>query len=192
MQNNIFKKETILNDISGKLELHHQFFSKKYFELLYQSIKWKEETISLFGKTYLQPRLLSFMGDKNICYIYSKKKYEASKWNPLVLEVKERIELFTKEKFNSCLCNLYRNGNDSMGMHSDNEPELGKNPIIASASFGATRKFKYRNEVISDFINLEDSSLLIMSGAFQHNFKHGIDKVKNAGARINLTFRKIL
>ncbi len=191
MQTSFLKKEILLNDKSGILTYFPNFFSCSYLEDLKNSIPWEEKLITLFGKTHLQPRLIYFMGDPDISYSYSRDTYLASSWNKYVLEIKDIIQEFLNFSFNSCLCNYYRNGQDSMGWHADNEKELGSNPTIASISFGAKRTFSYKNNLERFSFDLEDSSLLIMSGAFQHNYKHSLPKRKHAEARINLTFRNI-
>ncbi len=183
-------KNTILNNTSGILEYYPNFILKDYFSTLQNEVSWREETISLFGKTLLQPRLISLQGDNEIKYSYSKKEYNASSWTSSLIIIKKIIFKKLNLDFNCCLLNFYRDGKDSMGWHSDNEKELGPEPIIASLSFGATRIFKYKSDSTHS-IALESGSLLIMRGQFQNNYKHAIMKCSYSEGRINLTFRNI-
>ena len=134
----------------------------------------------------------SWHGDGN--YTYSGIKHEAKGWTPELAFVKKRIEKFVDIKFNSVLANLYRDGSDSNGWHSDNEKELGENPIIASLSLGASRKFKLRNNRNRENIDLilENGSLLIMAGSTQAYWKHTVPKTRQyVSPRINLTYRVV-
>ena len=118
-----------------------------------------------------------------------------SEWNETLSEIKKKVEKISESSFNACLANLYRDGKDSNGWHADNEKELGKNPIIASLSFGATRTFKLKHLQTNEKIDIEltTGSLLIMGGEMQHYWKHQIPKTKKFKApRINLTFRKLI
>ncbi len=191
-QTNFLNSKTyLLNDSSGVVEYYEDFITTDYYSILQDEISWREESISLFGKTFLQPRLLSFQGDEGIHYSYSNKKYIASKWSQSLLGIKQVLKEKINLSFNCCLLNYYRNGQDSMGWHSDNEKELGPEPTIASLSFGATRVFKYKKDHTCS-IKLSGRSLLIMKGRFQDNYKHAIMKCAHAEGRINLTFRNIL
>ncbi len=183
----------------ANLTLFEQFFdrttSDHLLKILMTNIHWKQNTISLFGKTHLEPRLTAWYGDPGIEYTYSGIKNTATKWSPELLTIKKAIERSTALKFNSVLLNLYRDGNDSMGWHQDNEKSLGRNPAIASVSFGSSRHFKLKH--VSDNIKthclLEHGSLLVMKGDTQDFWKHHIPKTKKVLApRINLTFRKII
>ena len=127
-------------------------------------------------------------------YTYSGIKHEAKIWTPELAFVKKRIENFVNVQFNSVLANLYRDGSDSNGWHSDNEKELGENPIIASLSLGANRKFKMRNNQNGENLDLylSNGSLLIMAGSTQAYWKHTIPKTReNVSPRINLTYRVV-
>ncbi len=166
-----------------------------YTEELLNSIPWRGDTIQIFGKSILQPRLTAFYGDPTKVYSYSTIKMYPSEWIPLLSDLKQKIEEISKSNFNSVLLNLYRDGNDSNGWHADNEKELGKNPTIASLSLGSSRDFQLKHNEISDAkktIHLTNGSLLVMSGEMQHYWKHQIPKRKNVNKpRINLTFRNI-
>ncbi len=154
--------------------------------------RWKAESISLWGKQFLQPRLTAWHGDA--AYTYSGLTMTPAPFTPLLEEIRASCEAATGCRFNSVLLNYYRNERDSMGMHSDDEPELGPNPAIASVSFGATRTFVLRHKRSGRTVKLDlaDGSLLLMAGATQSNWSHGINKrVRPAGPRLNLTFRTI-
>lgn len=181
----------------GTLIYFPHFIEKNYFEDLKKQIDWEQGKITLYGKTHLIPRLHSFYGDKNISYTYSKITLKAKKWTPLLLQIKSFAEKATNESYNSVLINYYRNGDDYVSWHSDNEKELGNNPTIASVSFGETRKFHIKHKedknhpIIS--IPLESGSVLLMKDGLQKSFVHQIPKSKKIkGPRINLTFRNIL
>lgn len=169
--------------------------SKKIFKDLRESLAWKQDKIKLFGKTHDVPRLQAWYGDKDKNYSYSGIKMNPNDWTNSLLQLRLDIEQKTGAKFNSVLANLYRNGNDSNGWHADDEKELGKNPVIASLSFGESRKFKMKHKSAKDLkydIVLKDGSLLLMKGTTQHFWKHTITKTKHRiGERINLTFRLV-
>ncbi len=153
---------------------------------------WRSESITLWGKQFLQPRLTAWQGDAG--YTYSGLTLNARPFSPLLAEIKQAVETVSGRSFNSVLLNYYRNERDSMGMHSDDEPELGPEPAIASVSFGATRTFILRHKRSKHTVKLDltDGSLLLMTGATQSNWSHGINKTtRNLGPRVNLTFRFI-
>ena len=163
--------------------------------LLYET-DWKEESITLFGKKYKQPRLTAWYGEEQMNYSYSGINMVAVPFTPTLLKIRSLVEYFTNETFNSVLLNLYRDGDDSNGWHSDDEKELGKDPVIASLSLGAVRKFKLKYRLDSTIrydISLGHGSLLLMKAETQHFWKHQIPKSKKVDqARINLTFRRII
>ncbi len=176
-----------------------QFFDKEqadqiYAELL-QEIAWQQDNITVFGKTHPQPRLTALYGNEGKPYSYSNIIMQPNPWNTLLQKIKYLIEFRTECQFTTVLLNQYRDGKDSNGWHSDNEKELGTNPIIASLSFGAERVFQLKHNTIADAkksIVLEHGSLLLMKGSTQHFWKHQIPKTaKPIGNRINLTFRSI-
>ena len=153
---------------------------------------WRAETIFLFGREVQQPRLSAWYGEKS--YTYSGRTFRPLPFTPLQREIKRVIEDVTGKRFNSVLLNYYRDGNDSMGFHSDDEPELGREPAIASLTFGDTRTFilKHKHQPKTLKIDLSDGSLLLMSGKLQNCWRHGINKERSPrGPRINLTFRRI-
>jgi alkylated DNA repair dioxygenase AlkB len=154
---------------------------------------WRSEVITLWGKQYPQPRLTAWHGEK--AYSYSGLTLEPLPFTALQLDILAAVQAATGRRFNSVLLNYYRDGRDSMGMHSDNEPELGSEPAIASVSFGATRTFILQNKLNKRRLQLalNDGSLLLMAGSLQTNWSHGINKsAKVLGPRVNLTFRLIL
>lgn len=154
--------------------------------------EWRAESITLWGKQHLQPRLTAWHGDAR--YSYSGLDLEPKPFTPLLLDIKRAVETATGHPFNSVLLNYYRNERDSMGMHSDDEAELGPEPAIASVSFGATRTFilRHRHSKQALKVALTSGSLLLMRGKTQHYWLHGINKsAREIGPRINLTFRKI-
>ena len=170
--------------------------SAEVLSRLLTEISWRQENITLFGKTHLQPRLICWMGDPGCAYTYSGKRYEPEPWHPLVADLRTRVEKATETQFNSVLLNQYRDGQDSMGYHADDEPELGEQPIIASLSFGAERVMHFRHRHDSTLptqrITLFDGGLLVMKGDIQTNWRHAIPKTRRpTGPRVNLTFRKV-
>lgn len=167
---------------------------EKLFLELRDEISWRQEEVSVWGKRHLQPRLIFWMGDSGKGYAYSGIALHPEPWSSRVLNVKNKIEDILGRNFNSVLLNYYRNNQDSMGMHSDDEPELGPGPVIASLSLGAARTLAFKSKLNSDSkkLRLESGSLLVMAGQTQRNWKHGIGKESAAcGGRINLTFRTI-
>lgn len=188
--------ETILSDETGSITRIPSFDERFSFTVpeMMQRLNLQHETIRVFGKTVLQPRLSAFYADEGISYIYSQRKFEGLPWTSELQTLKMAIELETSAHFNSVLVNYYRDGSDSMGLHADNEPELGRNPVIASMNFGATRKMVFRKNGTTEKMELDlnHGDLLIMSGALQHNWKHEIPKQRKIDrSRLNLTFRKI-
>ncbi|MCH2043066.1 MAG: alpha-ketoglutarate-dependent dioxygenase AlkB [Saprospiraceae bacterium] len=184
----------------GELTFYDQFLNVEEahncFALLRKNLAWRQDSIKMYGKELLIPRLQAWYGDQSARYKYSGILLEPLAWTPTLLELKKRVEKACNTKFNSVLVNLYRDGKDSMGWHSDDEPELGENPVIASLSLGATRRFSFRHRQQKDLakirMDLLDGSLLIMRGKTQHYWQHSLPKTaKKVGERINLTFRSI-
>lgn len=188
-----------LDVIDGELYYFKNFISQNDCEKLYQyflnSIPWTKDTITVFGNTYDIPRKQAYFADAGMNYSYSGKKMNLLKWDPTLLEIKNKIENKLEVSFNACLMNLYETGEDSNGWHADNEKELGTNPTIASVSLGEERVFQIKHQATKSRkdLTLENGSLLHMAGEFQHHWKHCLPKRKNINkARINLTFRKII
>lgn len=169
----------------------------RILEALIEQVPWRSETINLWGKEHRQPRLSAWFGDPGASYTYSGLSLAPLPWSDLLAQLRNRVEALANAPFNSVLLNYYRDHRDSMGMHSDDEPELGRNPVIASVSLGQQRtlvlKHKTRKELKPVHLPLDSGSLLLMKGATQHHWKHGINKVSQpCAARVNLTFRRIL
>ncbi|ATE73626.1 alpha-ketoglutarate-dependent dioxygenase AlkB family protein [Lysobacter capsici] len=155
---------------------------------------WRAENVFIWGKSHPQPRLIAWFGDAGQSYNYSGIKLDPLPWTPTLSEVRERVQKASESSFNSVLLNYYRDHRDSMGFHSDDEPELGERPSIASLSLGETRIFvmKAKTSKKTVRIPLESGSLLLMKGETQRNWKHGIEKLSRpCGPRVNLTFRNI-
>jgi alkylated DNA repair dioxygenase AlkB len=163
------------------------------FQDLTQSIVWEQREIQVPGRKVPLPRLTAWYGDPGKRYHYSGMTHNPHPWTPSLVMVKERVEAVADVQFNSVLLNLYRNEQDSVSWHSDDEPELG--PVIASVSFGAARIFQFKHKhdtKLRHAIELTSGSLLLMRGSTQTFWKHQIPKSKEpCGARINLTFRVI-
>ena len=169
--------------------------ANQLFDTLKKNIIWEKQKIKLYGEVHDVPRLTAWYGDPNKSYIYSGIKLNTNPWNAVLLKIREKIEKISKIKFNSVLLNLYRSGSDSVSWHSDDEPELGRNPVIGSLSLGETRQFQMKHKFNRDLkqkILLQHGSFLLMRGKTQHHWLHQIPKRKNLkGERINLTFRVI-
>ncbi|WP_426667855.1 alpha-ketoglutarate-dependent dioxygenase AlkB family protein [Mucilaginibacter sp. McL0603] len=181
------------------LEYHPGFFnpaeSAALLNTFIDTIPWVQEDIQMYGKIIKTPRLTAWYGDPNKEYIFSGAKHHPILWTDELLMIKEKIEPVSGTRFNSVLLNYYRDANDSVAWHSDDEYELGVNPVIASVSFGQVRRFDIRHKQEHNrkyAIYLENGSLLIMKGDLQHNWVHQIPKsTKPLKERVNLTFRVI-
>ncbi|MCE3262522.1 MAG: alpha-ketoglutarate-dependent dioxygenase AlkB [Pseudoduganella sp.] len=168
------------------------FANEVVLQRLLAETAWKAETIFLFGREVAQPRLSAWYGEAR--YTYSGRTFDPLPFTPLQLAIKQAVEAASGRRFNSVLLNYYRNEQDSMGFHSDDEPELGPEPAIASVSFGATRTFILKHKKLAKTVKMDltDGSLLLMAGKLQHCWRHGINKERSPrGARLNLTFRLI-
>lgn len=182
-------------DVTMYRNFYNQDDSDRIFSELCNSIDWRQDTTTLFGKQIKLPRLTAWYGEPGKSYCYSKIKMEPLLWTPTLIEIKSQVEALANTKFNCVLLNLYRHGKDSVAWHSDDEVELGNNPVIASVSFGATRNFAFRhkyNKELKYKIELTHGSFLLMKGVTQHFWQHQIPKTNRlVKARINLTFRTI-
>jgi len=182
------------------LEYHPGFIdpqtSDQLLRLFIGETSWKQSTQKMWDKEYLTPRLTSWHGDIGTDYSVSGKISNPNPWTPELLMLKEKVEQVANIKFNSVLLNYYRDGNDSVAWHSDRESVLGKNPIIASVSFGQVRSFDIRNKADHSehySVKLEHGSLLLMKAGLQEHWEHRIAKsAKPMKARINLTFRAVI
>ncbi|MGE0826032.1 MAG: alpha-ketoglutarate-dependent dioxygenase AlkB [Candidatus Binatia bacterium] len=161
-----------------------------------EDVPWRAEQITMWGKTFPQPRLIAWYGDRGKNYTYSGIHLTAVPWTPTLRELKSKVEGIARTTFNSVLLNYYRDHRDSIGFHSDDEKELGRRPIIASVSVGEARSFILKHKTDKAVkpirLSLESGSLLVMQGETQHYWKHGVEKEAHlCGPRINLTFRRI-
>jgi len=189
----------VLNLPDAEIIYYPHFFDKEEADAIFVELKneipWQEDKIKVFGKIHPQPRLTALFGNEGIPYSYSNIKMQPNPWNLLLQKIKTRIESVSETNFTTVLLNKYRDGKDSNSWHADNEKELGRNPVIASVSFGAERIFQLKHNSIPNLkqnILLEHGSLLLMKGTTQHFWKHQIPKTaKPIGHRINLTFRVI-
>jgi alkylated DNA repair dioxygenase AlkB len=162
---------------------------------LQAEIPWQQHRLNLFGREVAAPRLSCWIGDPDAAYTYSRTRFEPQPWPPVVAMLRDDLATRFGLRFNSVLANLYRDGHDSMGWHSDDEPELGAQPVIASLSFGAVRTFRLRSRATHATalaIDLSHGSLLVMGGQTQALYQHALPKRAGIHApRINLTFRWI-
>ena len=195
----MIKKEVIAGYENLEIDIYKDIGLGQKTDLWFKSclrdLNWETGFIKIFGKTHQIPRLQSWYADDGIEYTYSGKKLQRHNWNKTLIEIKQEIESITSIKFNSVLANLYRDGNDSMGLHSDNEKELGINPVIASLSLGESRDIHFKHKNIKTSINIPQISgqLIVMYGQTQKYWKHEIKKTKKfKKPRINLTFRNII
>ena len=201
-QQSLFTEDTTQFDLPDA-ELHYrpQFFSKptadRLLQELMEKIEWTQNKIRFYGKESLVPRLEAWYGDPGKSYAYSGIQMTPKPWTKELVEIKEAIEKEAGVPFNSVLINYYRDGKDRVAWHSDDEKELGQNPIIGSVSLGAERKFKlrhkkYKENGLKTEIMLQHGSFLLMKGPTQHHWMHEIPRTaKPIGPRINLTFRII-
>jgi alkylated DNA repair dioxygenase AlkB len=181
-------------DLSCWYQVELGYPYESLLQTLVDTTDWRQEQITVYGKPYLQPRLSAWHGD--LGYSYSGIRLEPLPWTETLLHLKTQVEALTGQQYNSVLLNYYRDHNDSMGMHSDNERELGPRPAIASLSLGEERTFllkhKTRKNLETVKLPLPAGSLLLMQGDTQTHWRHGINKERRpCGARINLTFRRV-
>ncbi len=198
LPNNHLQRRVII-ETDGQVILYPDLFNRQdsngLFSDLCDRIQWRQETIQIFGKRMSVPRLTAWYGDEGKFYTYSGIEHHPQPWIPPLKSIKSKVEEISDVTFNSVLLNLYRTGKDSMAWHSDDEPELGKNPIIASVSLGATRRFSLRHKTAKDrkvHLDLTNGCLVLMQGETQHRWQHQIPKTsQSVQPRINLTFRTI-
>jgi len=166
-----------------------------YYDALFNTIAWQHDQAIIYGKHFTTKRKVAWYGNEQYSYTYSNTTKQALTWTPELLELKQLVENISGTQFNSCLLNLYHNGDEGMAWHSDNEKALGKNTVIASVSLGAARKFSFKHKQTAEKrdILLDPGSLLVMRGTTQTHWLHRLPpttKVKQP--RINLTFRTII
>ncbi len=191
-ERNLLRKDGTVNYF-GKVFSEEE--ANKYYEILLNTINWKNDEAMIFGKKIITRRKVAWYGDSEFEYTYSKITKKAHLWTPELLQLKKQIEAKSGETFNSCLLNLYHSGEEGMAWHSDAEKDLKKNGAIASVSFGAERKFAFKHKKTKETIslNLEHGSLLIMKGNTQTHWLHRLPPTKKVNSpRINLTFRTIV
>jgi len=163
---------------------------------LLASTAWEQHTITLYGSSHPQPRLVAWHGDPGAVYRYSGITHTPRPWTPALAALRDAVASVCNASFNSVLLNYYRDQRDSMGPHADDEPELGPEPVIASLSLGATRRIRFRHRTRRDLpgssFELCDGSLLVMRGATQRHWQHAVPRqARPCGARLNLTFREV-
>ena len=188
-----------LNLERADVVVHRHYFlaedADRYFNVLRDEVEWKQEEALLFGKRQPIPRLTAWFGDSQGTYTYSGIKMTPTPWTEVLAEIRDRTGMVAETEFNSVLLNLYRDGQDSVDWHADDEPELGPEPTIGSVSLGATRRFHLRPkdgslETVS--VELHHGDVLVMRGPMQHAWQHQLPKTQRAvGPRINLTFRTV-
>ena len=194
----LFSEPQQLLPFDGSAILHNRFFNENFtreaFEFLRENTPWEQPEIVMFGKKHKQSCLSTWHSDAGVNYVYSGVERVAHPMNEILSEIRRRCEVAANSKFNSVLVNFYRDGSAGMGWHSDNEAINGREPTIASVSLGATRRFDLRHRETKQTVkvDLEDGSLLVMSGLSQQCWVHQIAKTaKPVGPRINLTFRLV-
>jgi len=195
----MFQQELQIINFEGEAIYYGPIFSLKqssiFYDDLLKNIEWKNEEIIMFGKEIISKRKVAFYGDDGIEYTYSNKTKKGLVWTAPLLNIKSIIENYTKVNYNGCLLNLYHDGNEGMGWHSDDEKEILPNSSIASVSLGIERKFSFKNKSSKETVSvqLENGSLLEMKGAIQKHWLHALPKSKKiTKPRINLTFRQFL
>ena len=201
IENKLFHEDDIGNLLpsDGTVYYYGKILNSKsasrIFDLLMKNILWKNDEVIIFGKRIITKRKAAWYGDSDYLYTYSNSTKQALPWTEELSWLRQIIEELIGTKFNSCLLNLYHNGNEGMGWHSDDEKSLGKNNTIASLSLGAERKFLFKHKQTKQIVSLllEHGSLLVMKEATQSNWLHSLPKSKDLiDSRINLTFRTIL
>lgn len=188
---NIINKDGLATYFGNILTLEQ---NATYLTLLLNKIEWEQEQIMMFGKLIVPKRKVAFYADHFLAYTYSNKTKRGLPWTPELIKLKAIVESHTKVTYNACLLNLYHNGEEGMGWHSDDEKEIIPHSSIASLSIGAIRKFSFKHKISHETksIILENGSLLEMKGALQKNWLHALPKTKKVTAvRINLTFRQM-
>ena len=182
------------------LEYHPGLFNERECALLLHKFivqsPWQQKVVRMYDKEVVTPRLCAWYADEETYDYTSLRRSTPNKWTPELMAIKQKVEQIAGVKFNSVLLNYYRDGNDSVAWHSDNEKALGKYPVIASVSFGQVRSFdiRYKQDHSEKYsIKLESGALMIMKGDLQQNWEHRIAKsLRPMTARVNLTFRVVI
>ena len=198
-ESSLFPKKGLNIIQNGEFIYLPNFFNKQESDIFFNSLKnnvlWKQESMNMYGKRIDFPRLTSWYGDNDKPYSFSGITLNPNPWSKELIDIKNKIEPESNANFNSVLLNRYRTGSDSISWHTDAEKELGRNPVIASVNFGATRNFQLRHIETKEKIDIDltHGCLLIMLGELQHYWQHQIPKTtKPVNERINLTFRVII
>lgn len=194
----IFKNEKVINILPSDGEAFYfgKIFNEKetqyYLDKLLKNIAWKNDEVTIFGKKIKTKRKVAWYGENNIEYTYSYSTKMALPWTKELIELKKLADEYCQTNFNSCLLNLYHNGEEGMGWHSDDEKSIKENSPIASFSFGTERNFSFKHKQTKETVSLllENGSFLVMKGLTQQYWLHGLPKSKKISEpRINLTFR---
>lgn len=192
---NLFGQGKNMLPFDGEALIYPYFFKEDVFARLVEETPWKQDKMKIYGREVEFPRLTAWYGDSDEVYVYSGVVNVPVPFSSLLNAIKQSAEQQCGYQFNTALLNYYRDGNDSMGWHSDDESELGTNPVIASVSFGASRVFRFKHKTQKDAkvsVELHNGDLLIMRGTTQHHWLHQVPKTaKKPGPRINITFRRI-
>lgn len=200
MQTQLFNATEELPLEGAHVELHRAFLPLAQADALYQhlcsTLDWQQPEIVVAGKRHRIPRLQAWYGDAQATYTYSKRTFVPKPWTAALAGLRSRLQQTCQAPLNSVLANWYRDGADGMGFHGDNEPELGAQPVIASVSLGASRRFVFKPADAADKhryeLELGSGDLVIMAGDTQKNWRHGVPKTrKPVAGRINLTFRYV-
>jgi len=193
----LFNQTNNILPFDGVVEYHGIIIkpseANHYLETLLKEIAWQHDEANMFGKHIVTKRKVAWYGDKNFDYTYSNATKVALPWSDVLKELKQKVEQVSGTQFNSCLLNLYHSGDEGMAWHSDAEKALGEDPIIASLSFGAQRKFSFKHKATKQTCSviLEHGSLLLMKEGSQVHWLHRLPPTKKVStARVNLTFRK--
>ena len=197
----LFNQNTHSNMLpyEGEVIYEGSIFNRKqitsYYQNLLHQIPWQNDEAIIFGKHHITKRKVAWYGDKAYSYTYSGVTKQAHLWTPELLQLKQKVEEISSTTYNSCLLNLYHDGTEGMGWHSDAEKTLLENGTIASITFGAERKFSFKHKVTKQRLDilLENGSLLLMKGTTQKNWFHRLPPTKKVfSPRINLTFRTVI
>jgi alkylated DNA repair dioxygenase AlkB len=182
----------------ASIQYYQQFIpveqADHFLAVLIRQLNWRQDHIKMYGVEHKIPRLQAWYGDPDCHYQYSGLQMTPHPWSETLLQIRQRCEQQAQQRFNSVLCNLYRDGKDSVGLHADDEAELGEQPVIASISLGQTRtlRFQHKSTRQSHKLELQHGSLLLMRGLTQQHWLHGINKSPSVTKpRVNLTFREI-
>ena len=199
LQTDLVSDSYTLNREHLDIQLHNEFLcqaqANALLDRLIETVPWQQPRVKVWGKWHLTPRLVAFYGDTDLHYSYSDTLHGALDWTEELREIRRQIELYSSQAFNAVLLNYYRNGQDTIGWHADDEAELGERPCIASLSLGTARDMHFRPKSTTCpplGLNLQHGSLLLMRGETQRHWQHHVPRRSRCTeARVNLTFRYI-